>query len=157
MDQPLYDTGKSASVLMLNKAIIDRCAAINGRSFVELVTDQYKYWSNTGMHIRYSKSDLQYDIKNSYLEYCPGEPTPELAHLVEYAMAMSPMLEEYMSSCLAHNKHDDNLSDAETVAQPDTTAPDPGHKVSHVHITLWHNEPHAVSALKGQGWCRPRL
>ena len=30
MDQPLYDTGKAASALTPNKAIIDRCAAING-------------------------------------------------------------------------------------------------------------------------------
>ena len=116
MDQPLYDTGKAASALTPNKAIIDRCATINGRSFVELVTDQYKYWSNQGMHIRYGKSDLRYDVENGYLEYHPGEPTPELARLVKYAMAVSPTLDEYVFLCLACNKHNDDLSDAETVA-----------------------------------------
>ena len=126
MDQPLYDTGKAASALTPNKAIIDRCAAISGRSFVELVTDQYKYWSNHSMHIRYGKSDLRYDVENGYLEYRPGAPTPKLARLVEYAMAMSLTLDEYVFSCLARDKHDDDLSDAETVGQPDATVPDPG-------------------------------
>ena len=72
MDQLLYDTGKAASVLTLNKAIIDRCAAISGRSFVELITNQYKYWSNHSMHICYSKSNLRYDVENGYLEYRPA-------------------------------------------------------------------------------------
>ena len=136
MDQLLYNTGKAASALTPNKAIIDRCAAISSRSFVELITDQYKYWSNHSMHIRYSKSDLRYDVENGYLEYHPGEPTPELVHLVEYAMAMSLTLNEYVFSCLAHDKHDDDLSDAKTVAQPNTTAPNPGHKVGRMHVTL---------------------
>ena len=39
MDQLLYDTGNAAGALTLNKAIIDRCAAINSRSFAELATD----------------------------------------------------------------------------------------------------------------------
>ena len=136
MDQLLYNTGKAASAITLNKAIIDRCTAINGRSFVELVTDQYKYWTNQGMHIQYSQRDLWYDVKNSYLEYCPGEPTPELACLVEYAMAMSLMLDEYVFSCLSCSKHGDDLSDAETVTQPGATAPDPGRKVGHAHVTM---------------------
>ena len=109
---------------------------ISSRSFVELITDQYKYWSNHGMHIRYSKSDLRYDVENGYLEYCPGEPTPELARLVEYAMAMLPTLDEYMFSCLAHNKHNDDLSNTKTATQPDNTTPDPGRKVGRVHVTL---------------------
>ena len=76
MDQPLYDTGKAASALTPNKAIIDRCAAINGRSFVELVTDQYKYWSNQGLHIQYSKSNLRYDVKTAIWSTAQVSPLP---------------------------------------------------------------------------------
>ena len=71
--------------------------------------------------------------------YCPGEPTSELAHLVEYMMAVSPTLDEHVHSCLAHDRLDDDLSDAETVGQPDAMAPDPGCKVGHTHATLCCN------------------
>ena len=104
------------------------------------------------MHIRYSKSDLRYDVENSYLEFRPGEPTPELARLVEYVMATTLTLDEYVHSCLACNKHDDDLSDAETVAQPDDAKPDLGRKVGCMHVTLCCGTmSHVHSALR---WSR---
>ena len=65
MDQPLYDTGKAASALTLNKAIIDRCTVINGRSFKcqDCLYDISKF----GDTCWYTVAELLSNIKHSYV------------------------------------------------------------------------------------------
>lgn len=65
----LKDTGKASQARKPNMCIINRCAAINGRTFQQLQDQEFTYTTNQGVSKPYTKVDLRYDLAAGYLMY----------------------------------------------------------------------------------------